>query len=176
MTETTGKMLHEVAERIRQLRLDSGYSTEEMAALTAFSLSDYELYEQGEADLPFSFIHKCANVFGVEMMELLEGTSPRLTGYEITRAGEGQITAVEPGIEIKSIAPLFKNRKADPYWVTYKYSEEEQTAPIHQVTHSGQEFDIVLKGSMKLKIGEHEEILNVGDSAFYSSSNPHGMS
>ncbi|MDO5140645.1 MAG: AMP-binding protein [Eubacteriales bacterium] len=175
MTETTGKMLHEVAERIRQLRLDSGYSTEEMAALTAFSLSDYELYEQGEADLPFSFIHKCANVFGVEMMELLEGTSPRLTGYEITRAGEGQITAVEPGIEIKSIAPLFKNRKADPYWVTYKYSEEEQTAPIHQVTHSGQEFDIVLKGSMKLKIGEHEEILNVGDSAFYSSSNPHGM-
>ncbi|MDO4960983.1 MAG: AMP-binding protein [Eubacteriales bacterium] len=171
----TNTMLKEVAGRIRELRADCGYSTAQMAELTAFSLADYEKYEQGDVDLPFSFIHKCANVFGVEMMELLEGSTPRLTGYEITKAGEGQLTAKEPGIEIKSIAYLFKNRKADPYWVTYSYSEEEQHKPIHQVTHAGQEFDLVLKGSMKLKIGDHEEILNVGDSAFYNSSNPHGM-
>ncbi len=172
---TTSSMLMEVSQRIRQLREDSGYTSEQMAEMTSFPLSDYELYEKGGVDLPFSFIHKCAEVFGVEMMELLEGTTPRLTGYEITRAGQGQITAVEPGIEIKSIAYLFKNRKADPYWVTYSYSEEEQHKPIHQVTHPGQEFDLVLKGSMRLKIGDHEEVLHEGDSAFYNSSKPHGM-
>jgi len=33
----------------------------------------------------------------------------------------------------------------------------------------------VLKGAMRIKVGEHEEILREGDSIFYKSSTPHGM-
>ena len=136
-TTTTGALL-EVAERIRELRVLSGYTEEEMAGLTGVSLEDYRVFEAGETDLPFTFIHKCALTFGVEIMELMEGSTPRLTGYAVTRRGKGQLTAKEPGIEISSIAPLFKNRKADPYWVRYEYSEGELRQPIHQVTHKGQ--------------------------------------
>ena len=165
----------EVAERIRELRLDCSYSEEQMAELTGVSLDDYISYEGGSADLPFTFIHKCAQCFGVEIMELLEGSNSRLTGYSVTRRGGGQLTAREPGIEIRQIAPLFKNKMADPYWVRYEYSEEEQHQPIHQVTHGGQEFDLILDGNLKVKIGEHEELLGPGDSIFYNSSSPHGM-
>lgn len=168
-------MLKEVAQRIRELRLDFGYTQARMAEKTQVTAEEYASYEAGEADLPFTFIHKCALVFGVEIMELLEGQTPHLTGYAVTRRGGGQITAREPGIEIRSIAPLFRNRKADPYWVRYEYSEAEQNAPIHQVTHDGQEFDLVLEGRLKVKVGEHTEILGVGDSIFYNSSTPHGM-
>ncbi len=113
--------------------------------------------------------------FGVEMMELMEGAAPRLTSYAVTRRGGGQLTSHEPGTEIRAIAPLFKNRKADPYWVRYEYSEAEQTAPIHQNTHGGQEFDLIMEGRLKVKIGEHTEVLGPGDSIFYNSSTPHGM-
>ena len=175
MADTSTGVLMEVAERIRELRLDCGYSAEEMAQKTGVSAAEYAAYEAGHTDLPFTFIHKCALVFGVEIMELLEGSAPRLSSYTVTRRGGGQLTAREPGIEIRSIAPLFKNRSADPYWVRYEYSEEEQHSPIHQVTHDGQEFDLVLEGRLKVKIGEHTEILSPGDSIFYNSSTPHGM-
>ncbi len=175
MVSTTTGALMEVAERIRELRVLSGYTEEEMARLTGVTLLDYLAYEAGETDLPFTFIHKCALTFGVEIMELMEGSAPRLSGYSVTRRGKGQLTAKEPGIEISSIAPLFKNRKADPYWVRYEYSEEEQHKPIHQVSHKGQEFDLIIEGRMKIKIGEHTETLGPGDCIYYDSSKPHGI-
>ncbi len=175
MADTTSGALREVAERIRELRMDCGYSIEQMAEHTSITSQQYRTYEEGKADLPFTFIHKCALTFGVEIMELLEGSAPRLSSYTVTRRGGGQLTAREPGIEIRTIAPLFKNRKADPYWVRYEYSEAEQKQPIHQVTHGGQEFDLVLEGRLKVKIGEHTEELGPGDSIFYNSSTPHGM-
>ena len=168
-------MLMEVAQRIRELRIDYNYTEAKMAELTGVSTEEYIQYETGAADLPFTFIHKCALCFGIEITELLEGSNSRLTSYAITRNGNGQLTAKEPGIEIKSIAPLFKNKKADPYWVRYEYSEAEQNEPIHQVTHGGQEFDLILEGNMRIKIGDHEEELGPGDSIFYNSSTPHGM-
>ena len=169
------EMEREVANRIMALRVDSGYTQAEMADMTGFSLEDYTMYEEGGADLPFSFIHKCASVFDVEIMELLEGRTPLLTGYTLTRAGGGQLTSVEPGVLIKNIAPLFKDRIADPYFVVYNYNEEQQHTPIEQVTHPGQEFDYVLEGSMKIRIKDNEEVLHAGDSIFYNSSNPHGI-
>ena len=169
------EMEKEVANRIMALRVDSGYTQEQMADMTGFSLEDYTMYEEGGADLPFSFIHKCASVFDVEIMELLEGRTPLLTGYTLTRAGGGQLTSVEPGVLIKNIAPLFKDRIADPYFVVYNYNEEQQHTPIEQVTHPGQEFDYVLEGSMKIRIKDNEEVLHAGDSIFYNSSNPHGI-
>ena len=175
MSDTTTGVVREVAERIRDLRMDSGITLEQLSEYTGFSVEDCRIYEAGEIDLPFSFIHKCALTFGVEMMDLLEGQSPRLTSYAVTRRGGGQLTSAEPGTEIRSIAPMFKNRKADPYWVRYSYSEAEQNAPIHQTTHGGQEFDLVMEGRMKVKVGEHIEVLGPGDSIFYNSSTPHGM-
>ena len=172
---TTTVALKEVAERIQRLRMECGYTVEKMADLTDVRPEEYLIYESGSIDLPFSFIHKCALAFDVEMMELLEGSSPRLTGYAVTRRGEGQITSMEPGTEIRSIAPLFKGRMADPYWVRYSYSEALQDAPIHQNTHDGQEFDLILEGRLKVKIGEHIEVLGPGDSIFYNSTTPHGM-
>ncbi|MBR1659548.1 MAG: AMP-binding protein, partial [Oscillospiraceae bacterium] len=175
MADATKEMLLEVALRIRELRIDSGFSEAEMAEKTGLSLERYRAYEAAETDLPFTFIHKCALILGVEMMELLEGQTPHLTGYAVTRRGGGQLTAREPGIEIRSIAPNFRDRKADPYWVRYEYSEEEQRRPIAQVTHDGQEFDLVIEGRMKIKVGEHTEVLGPGDSIFYNSSTPHGI-
>ncbi|MBQ3236857.1 MAG: AMP-binding protein [Oscillospiraceae bacterium] len=70
---------------------------------------------------------------------------------------------------------MFQRKLGAPYWVTYKYSEELQNQPIHTATHAGQEFDLVIKGSLMVKVGDHTEVLNEGDSIFYKSSTPHGM-
>ena len=172
----TMMQLNEIAQRIRELREIMGWSVDKAAGATEVSPSDYIAYESGETDLPFTFIHKCAIAFGVELTELLEGrNSARLSSYTVTRKGRGQETAKEEGIEIKNLAPKFRSKIAEPYWVRYEYSPALQNRPIHLTTHGGQEFDLVLSGKLKVQVGEHTEILEEGDSIYYNSSTPHGM-
>ena len=172
---TTNTRLVEIATRIKELREIMGFSTAEMALKTEVSETDYASYESGNIDIPFSFIYKCSLIFDVELTELLEGHSAHLSSYTVTRKGRGQTTAKEDGIDIKNLAPKFKNKLAQPYFVRYEYDSAQQNKPIHLTTHNGQEFDLVLKGKLKVQIGSHVEILNEGDSIYYDSSTPHGM-
>ncbi len=164
-----------IAERIREMREIIGFSVQEMADRTNLTAETYSQYESGGVDLPFTFIHKCALAFGIGITDILEGHSAHLSSYTVTRKGQGTRTAKEDGIEISNLAPLFRNKLAEPYWVKYEYSEELQNKPIHTTTHSGQEFDLVLKGTLKVRVGDHTEILEEGDSIYYKSSTPHGM-
>ena len=81
--------LKEVAGRIKDLREAKGYSPEELAKLTGVTTEDYLTLENGETDFSFTFIYKCAKACGVEVVDILEGTSTTLTSFAITRKGEG---------------------------------------------------------------------------------------
>ncbi|MCQ2470905.1 MAG: AMP-binding protein [Clostridia bacterium] len=175
MGNQTMTQLAEIAFRIREMRQILGYSIPTMAEKTEVSAAEYEEYEKGHTDLPFSFIHKCAIAFGIELTELLEGRTAKLSSYTVTRRGRGQTTAEEAGIMIQNLAPMFKSKIAEPYWVRYEYSEEQQNQPIHLTKHSGQEFDLILQGSLLVQIGSKKEVLHEGDSIYYNSSTPHGM-
>ena len=174
-TINTDNKLFEVARRIKEMRSICDFSVEEMAEKTEVTAEQYIAYESGAEDLPFSFIHKCALAFDIGITDLLEGHSAKLTSYTVTRKGEGQTTAKENGIEIQNLAPLFKDKLGDPYWVRYEYSADLENKPIHTSTHAGQEFDMVISGTLMVKVGDHTEILHEGDSIYYKSSTPHGM-
>jgi len=174
-TQQTSTAVKDVALRIRELRELSGFTNEQMAEKLGIALKTYISYESGAEDLPFSFIHNSALLFGVELTDLLEGMSAHLTTYAITRRGEGRVTSKEQNIEVCDLAPRFRNKSAEPYWVTYTYSHEQQNKPIPLVSHSGQEFNVIFSGQLKVQIGDHTETLSEGDSIYFRSSTPHGM-
>ena len=167
--------VREVAARIRDLREISGDSVAEMARMTDVTEDTYRAYEDARLDLPFTFLHKCALTFKVEMIDLLEGRSAMLSSYTITRKGAGEVTAQEQGIDIRNLAPMFRKKISEPYFVRYSYDPALQDKPIHTTTHSGQEFDYILSGAMKVQVGQNIELLREGDSIYYDSSTPHGM-
>lgn len=175
MENNVATMLGEVAGRIKELRTVLGMSVETAAEKTGFPVETYIAYEEGTLDLPFSFIHNCALAFDVDIAELLEGRSPMLRHYQVVRGGKGQTTVDDEGKLIRNLAPRFRNKLAEPYFVRYDYSEAQQLQPIHTDTHSGQEFDYVMDGQLKVQIGEHTEVLSKGDSILYDSGTPHGM-
>ncbi len=165
----------EIAQRIREMREIMGYGYGEMAEKTETTIEEYRQYESGLVDLPFTFTYKCAQAFGVQMTELLEGHTAKLRSYTVTRKGEGQNTAREEGINIVNLAPNFANKIGEPYFVKYDYSAKQQNMPIHTTTHAGQEFDYVISGSLLVQVGNNKEVLHEGDSILYNSSTPHGM-
>ncbi len=167
--------LKEVAGRIKDLREAKGYTPEELAKLTGVSVEEYKVLEQGETDFSFTFIYKCAKACDVEVVDLLEGRSSILTSFTITRKGGGMKILKKKGFVYNNLAPNFKDKLAEPFLVKFPYLPEEQDAPIPLSSHTGQEFDVIVKGSLKVQVGTHVDVLNEGDSIFYNSQIPHGM-
>ncbi|MBR6622663.1 MAG: AMP-binding protein, partial [Ruminococcus sp.] len=169
----TEQSIREVAQRIRTLREDMGISFETMAFKTGLSVEEYKKMEKGETDFSFTFIYKCASAFGVDIAELMEGKSPELTEYTVTRKGKGKPITRREGLSYNRLAHKFKNKMIEPYHVVIPYSEEALTRSRHFSSHAGQEMDIVIKGTLRKVIGNHIETLYEGDSIFFDSSIPH---
>jgi len=164
--------LREVAARIKELREISGFTVEQMAEKTEVSVEEYTVLEQGVKDFGFTFIYKCAAAFGVEIKDLLEGSSPNLSLYTVTRKGEGLPIARKTGFDYHNLAPSFKNKSAEPFWVKVPYVPG---AEMVFSSHAGQEIDIVIKGKLMIQINERVEILTEGDTIYYNSSAPHAL-
>ncbi|MBP5404500.1 MAG: AMP-binding protein [Clostridia bacterium] len=167
--------IKEMAERIRELREIEGLSIEEMAEKTGVSPAEYEKCEKGESDLNFTFIYRCANAFGVNVTDIIEGYSPMLNSYTVTRAGGGQKIAQAHGMTYYNLAYAFQNRIAEPLFVRSIYDEKAQNRAIELTSHTGQECDVVIEGALMVQVGDHKEILHAGDSIYYDSGTPHGM-
>ena len=165
----------EIAARIRELREISGISQEEMAARTGVTVEEYRRCEEGTQDLAIAFLYRCVLILGVDMGDLLEGHSPKLRSYALTRKGEGQRIEEAHHMVGYSLASGFRNRIALPLYMELAYHEDAESEGIELVTHEGQECDIVIRGHMKIQIGNKCEILHPGDCIYYDSSTPHGM-
>ena len=163
--------LKEVARRIKDLREAKGYTAEELAKLTGVTEEQYALLEAGETDFTFTFIYKCAKACDVEVVDILEGESSTLTSFTV----EGSKIVKKQGYVYHNLAPKFKEKLAEPFLVQFPYLPEEQDAPIPLSSHNGQEFDVIVRGSLKVQVGSHVTVLNEGDSIFYNSQLPHGM-
>ncbi len=68
--------IREMAFRIRELRQIEGLTTAEMATKTDISEEDYIRCEEGTGDLTFAFIYRCALALGVDVSDIIEGSSP----------------------------------------------------------------------------------------------------
>ena len=167
--------IREVAERIRELREVSGFTVEEMAERTNISVDEYIQCEAGNRNLSIAFLYRCTLSFGVDMGDLLEGRSPKLRHYDLTRKGEGQRIEEAHHMIGYNLAADFRNRIALPLYMEIKYRPGAEYEDIELVTHEGQECDIVISGHMKIQIGSKTEILYPGDTIYYDSSTPHGM-
>ena len=148
---------------------------EEMADATGLTVAEYAAQESGENDLSFTFLYRCANRFGVDVIELLTGENPHLTGYSLTRAADGLSIKRRAGFEYLHKAPHFRHKLAEPFLVTAPYLEEEQDAPIHLSAHKGQELDFVISGKLRFAYEGHIEDLEPGDLVMYDSGRGHGM-
>lgn len=167
--------IKEVAERIRGLRDILEYTPEEMAEAIGCTVEEYKDAESGDFDFSFTFIYKCADKLGVDMIELLTGENPHLSFYSIVRKGEGLPMKRRTGFNYYHLGYNLKHKLCEPFLVTAPYKESEQDKEIHLSSHEGQELDYIVKGSLKVAFEDHIEILNEGDCVLYDSSHGHGM-
>ena len=166
--------IREMAARIRELREIEGFTVEEMAEKTETTVEEYVACETGMSDLNYAFLYKCASAFSIDVVNLIEGTTPKLKSYFVSRKGDAPKISEAHGMAYYNMAYGFKNRISEPLYVISKYDENAQDKPIELTTHKGQEIDIVVEGSLMVQVGDHQKVLNAGDSIYFDSSVPHG--
>ncbi len=172
---TTMYNVKEISERIRAMRDLCGYTPEEMAKVTDTTVEEYNECEAGLRDFSFTFLYKCADKFGIDMVELITGENPHLVDFTVIHDGKGLPIKRRSGFEYYHLASFFKGKISEPFLVKAPYRQEEQDAKISCSMHVGQEFDYILTGSLKFEYDGHIENLIAGDSVYYDSSKPHGM-
>ena len=163
----------EIAQRIRALREDYGYTVEKMAELLDITIENYKSLEKGKVDFSISFLEKISNVFNVELPILVTGEEPKLRVFDVTRKGEGLMVKRNEEYDYRALAPNFVGKKIMPFEVTVPFANEEE--PIHYNSHSGFEFEYIIEGELKIKINDSEIILKKGDCVYFDSSCPHWM-
>lgn len=164
-----------VAIRIKYLREVLNISEKEVAEAVGITEQEYIDAESGKIDFTFSFLQKLARFFSVDLVQLLSGDAPKLTGFQVTRAGEGMVLERRKGMKHLHLASDFKDKMAEPFIVTAPYDPKDKDKPIALSVHNDQELDIVLKGKLRIRVGEYETVLNEGDTIYYNANIPHGM-
>ena len=167
--------IHEIIDRIRELRQIEGLSEADMARRLGMSEDDYIDYESGREELNFGFLYTVSKIFAVDVGELIEGMAPRLSSYILTRAGQGRVIDNAHGMTYYALADKFRGRVSEPLFVHSVFDPDAQLHPVETSTHEGQELDIVIRGHLKVQLGNYTEILGPGDTIYYNSSTPHGL-
>ena len=161
----------QIAARVRELREILEISVEDIAKSLGITPAQYLQYETDKVSMPISTLYKVADIFNVDFTVLLTGESPRMAGYTLVRAGHGVDVDRYPGYKFQSLAFNFIKRSMEPMIVQLEDDGKEAAL----VTHSGQEFNLVMKGNVKVVVGKHEFILHEGDSFYFDPTVPHGQ-
>lgn len=165
------EQIKEISERLKGLRDVLQLSQEEMALQSGVDLDDLRRAETGMSDISVSLLQKVAKRYQISLDELMFGLEPRMTSYFLTRFGKGQSVERTAAYKYQSLAGGFKGRLADPFLVTVEPNDN----PLTLNKHTGQEFDIVLKGKLLINIDGRELVLNEGDSLYFNAKLLHGM-
>lgn len=163
--------LREIGLRIKGLREACDISREELAAELGIPVEQYAAYEETGADVPISALYHIASRFGVDLTEVLTGTAAKLDTYQVVKSGEGKTVDRYPGYHYEDLAWRFGHKIMQPLLVTLDPSDE----PAALVTHSGQEFNLVLEGTVVVTFDDKELVLGAGDSVYFNPRHPHGQ-
>lgn len=166
MTSTPGhdEPLPDVAPQLRELRRRGGLTLEAAAARAGLSPAHLSRLETGQRQPSLPMLLALARAYGTTVSELLGETAPERD--PVVRAG-----AVEPA-----------DAGGWTYWQTGNPGRAMQALRLHVPpgpqdglvrVHPGEEWLYVLKGELRLTLGEDVHRLAPGDSAHFDSTTPH---
>ena len=165
-----------VGEKIKSLREEKGLSREELARQSGIGIEQIERIES-DIDLPsLAPLIKIARVLGVRLGTFLD--EQQENGPVVCRKDEvmNSIEFSNNAIQSRkhmtyhSLSRSKADRHMEPFIIDVMPTEDTDFVLS---THEGQEFILVMEGTMEITHGRNNYILNEGDSIYYNSIVPH---
>ncbi|MCR4773768.1 MAG: XRE family transcriptional regulator [Prevotella sp.] len=165
--------IKQIGHRLKGLRDIYDVTPDEMAKICETSTEHYLKIENGEADPSVYRMSRIAKHFGIDLNVLLFDEEPRMDTYSLVRKNQGLCAARNKNYMYQSLASGFKGRKVDPFLV--KVNPLEEGKNYNKNSHGGQEFDIVIDGTLELTLEDKVLTLTAGDSIYFDATRQHCM-
>lgn len=161
--------------RVRELRKAHGWTLEQAARQAGLARSTLSKIENGQMSPTFDALKKLATGLEISVPQLF--TPPQggqiMARRDVTPAGEGQ-THVTTTYEHELLAASLTKKSMLPYRARVRARSFEEFDGW--VRHDGEEFLLVLTGTVRLFLEYYEPVeMKRGDSAYYDASMGHNV-
>jgi len=160
-----------IPSRIRELREILDLSAAQMAERLLVTPEEYAGYEDGSVDISISMLYEIAAILQVDFTVLLTGEAPRMENQCVVKKGEGVSVDRHAGYTFSSLAYNYIGRVMEPLLVTISPAE----TPPAMIVHTGQEFNYILSGKVRVTVGNRDYLLEAGDCIYFNPQLPHGQ-
>jgi transcriptional regulator with XRE-family HTH domain len=167
-----------IGERIRAFRAEKGLSLGEVARQSGLSESLVAGIEARKISPPLGAIINLAKTLQVSVGELFGDSAD--SPFCIVRSDDRKTVSrfnspagKSGGYSYESLGHQKQNRQMEPFLVTLNPSKDREIEPNR---HDGEEILFVLDGQVDVRLADHEDILNRGDSIYFDSNLPHVVS
>lgn len=156
--------------RLRALRSARGLSVRSVAETIGISPSFLSLVETGKSDITIGRLTRLVGFYGISLIDLLPD-QPDSDARTVRKNEQRPLHSTSEGIDFALLVPDTR-RAMMPQLITF--------APGAKLAeygrHPGEEWVHVLEGELLLEFeGDSSLVLAAGDSAYYSSTNPHSF-
>ncbi|MCU1406766.1 MAG: putative transcriptional regulator [Glaciihabitans sp.] len=162
MDDSTENVLATVGPRLKALRLRRGVTLAELSEATGISASTLSRLESGQRRPNLELLLPLARAHGVPLDELVGAPAtgdPRVHIRPVVHHG---ITTL----------PLSRDTNGIQAFKQMISATSPRSEPDPRV-HEGYEWLYILKGSLRLVLGEHDIVLTAGEAAEFSTQTPH---
>ncbi|MET8120387.1 XRE family transcriptional regulator [Micromonospora sp. NPDC005189] len=163
MAEKPDRTLDAVGPRLKQLRLRRDITLTDLAGETGISASTLSRLEAGLRRPTLEQLLPLARVHGVTLDELVGAPptgDPRINLRPITNS------------DGSTVLPLTRRPGGiQAYKFVLPAGSDDRVPDLR--THEGYDWVFVLNGTLRLVLGEHNLILNVGEAAEFDTRTPH---
>ncbi|MBC7913252.1 MAG: helix-turn-helix transcriptional regulator [Pyrinomonadaceae bacterium] len=161
----------QIGDRIKLLRVSQKRTLQEIADASDLSKSMISKIENNKAVPSVAALVKISQVLGTNISNLLEHDGFLNAIVTSKQKSEENLTTTDKGYSIFPFASEYHEKKMQPFLFVARKGEVKP----HQLSHEGEEFIYILKGEMKMQVGEIEYNLKDGDSLYFNTLQKHGI-
>lgn len=160
-----------IGDRIKMLRISQKRTLQEIAEASDLSKSMISKIENNKTIPSVAALVKIAKALGSNISNLLEQDGWLNAIPTTNQKARENLTATDKGYSIYPYASEYHEKKMQPFLFVARKGE----VTPHELSHEGEEFIYVIKGQMKMQVGEVEYSLTTGDSLYFNSVQKHGI-
>jgi transcriptional regulator with XRE-family HTH domain len=160
-----------IGDRIKILRINQKRTLQEIADASELSKSMISKIENNKTVPSVAALIKISKALGTNISSLLEQEGWLNAIMTTRQKAEESLTITDKGYSIYPYASEYHEKKMQPFLFVAKKGE----VMPHELSHEGEEFIYIIRGEMKMQVGEIEYCLKEGDSLYFNSLQKHGI-
>jgi transcriptional regulator with XRE-family HTH domain len=157
---SVGAVIEQIAPRLRRARQQKSISLADLARATGISTSTLSRLESGGRKPSLELLLPITAALGIPLDEIV--AAPRIVDPRIPQRPTGK--------DGRILIPLSRHQ-GEPR--AYKMTIPAHDKDPHLRTHTGYEWLYVLRGQLRVRLGQHDFILTAGEAAEFDCQTPH---